>query len=296
MWEYYGQMEHLYEALLFYRAAYQRNPEQDGGYGGVNAAYSLQRLAHRARAAAKHSGTAPIEAKELERQASDLRLAIVNQLDSLLKKDPSLENQYWFVATLAEALFGLGQYKETGHWLAQSKKLEVSEWERQTTFRQLVSIAKLQDIEPPREVVEQKEWPEVWQALANVLGDRAEKALCCYPGKVGLALSGGGFRASLYHLGVLARLAEMDVLRSVEVLSTVSGGSIIGVQYYLEVKNLLETKMDDKIGREDYVEIVRRLQKNFLEGIQQNIRRKNSVEIRAKINFLNAKLSILPIF
>ena len=29
-------------------------------------------------------------------------------------------------------------------------------------------------------------------------------------GKVGLALSGGGFRASLFHLGVLARLAELD--------------------------------------------------------------------------------------
>ena len=35
---------------------------------------------------------------------------------------------------------------------------------------------------------------------------------------------------------VLARLAEMDVLRSVEVLSTVSGGSIVGAHYYLEVK------------------------------------------------------------
>ena len=46
--------------------------------------------------------------------------------------------------------------------------------------------------------------------------------------KWGLALSGGGFRASFFHLGVLARLAEMDLLRRVEVISTVSGGSIIG--------------------------------------------------------------------
>ena len=46
--------------------------------------------------------------------------------------------------------------------------------------------------------------------------------------KLGLALSGGGFRASLFHIGVLARMAELDLLRHVGVLSTVSGGSIIG--------------------------------------------------------------------
>ncbi|TMP28955.1 patatin, partial [Pseudoalteromonas rubra] len=47
-------------------------------------------------------------------------------------------------------------------------------------------------------------------------------------GKTGLALSGGGFRASLYHIGVLAALAEQDQLRHIEVISCVSGGSIIG--------------------------------------------------------------------
>ena len=51
--------------------------------------------------------------------------------------------------------------------------------------------------------------------------------------KMGLALSGGGFRASIYHIGVLAALAERDMLRHVEVLSCVSGGSILGTYYYL---------------------------------------------------------------
>ena len=41
---------------------------------------------------------------------------------------------------------------------------------------------------------------------------------------------------------MLARLAELDVLRSVEVLSTVSGGSIVGALYYLEVQDLLQTR------------------------------------------------------
>lgn len=47
-------------------------------------------------------------------------------------------------------------------------------------------------------------------------------------GKLGLALSGGGFRASAFHLGVLKRLRELRVLHEVDVLSTVSGGSITG--------------------------------------------------------------------
>lgn len=42
--------------------------------------------------------------------------------------------------------------------------------------------------------------------------------------KPGLALSAGRFRASLFHIRVLARLAELDPLRHVEVLFTVSGG------------------------------------------------------------------------
>src|SRR5437763_17067236 len=47
-WEYGGQIEHLYEALAFYRAAYERDPEADKGYSGVNAAYILDILSARA--------------------------------------------------------------------------------------------------------------------------------------------------------------------------------------------------------------------------------------------------------
>ncbi|HVD49595.1 MAG TPA: patatin-like phospholipase family protein, partial [Gaiellaceae bacterium] len=58
--------------------------------------------------------------------------------------------------------------------------------------------------------------------------------------KLGLALSGGGHRAAFFHIGVLACLAELGLLRLVQVISTVSGGSIVGALYYLHVKNLLE--------------------------------------------------------
>ena len=45
--------------------------------------------------------------------------------------------------------------------------------------------------------------------------------------EVGLALSGGGFRAVLFHVGALWRLAELGVLTSIDRISSVSGGSIV---------------------------------------------------------------------
>ena len=75
--------------------------------------------------------------------------------------------------------------------------------------------------------------------------------------KLGLALSGGGHRAAFFHVGVLAKLAELGLLRRVEVISTVSGGSIVGALYYLHVKNLLEDKPDEEITDADYIDVVR---------------------------------------
>ncbi len=53
------------------------------------------------------------------------------------------------------------------------------------------------------------------------------------PVRVGLALSGGGFRAAAFHLGVLKRLEEMGLLARLAQLSTVSGGSMTGALYAL---------------------------------------------------------------
>jgi NTE family protein len=90
--------------------------------------------------------------------------------------------------------------------------------------------------------------------------------------KIGLALSGGGFRAALFHVGVLARLAELGILRRVEVISSVSGGSIIGALYYIHVKNLLERKPDSEITDDDYVELVETIHREFRLAVQKNIR------------------------
>ena len=41
-----------------------------------------------------------------------------------------------------------------------------------------------------------------------------------------LCLSGGGYRAAIFHLGALLRLHELGVLRGLDLVSSVSGGSI----------------------------------------------------------------------
>ncbi len=90
------------------------------------------------------------------------------------------------------------------------------------------------------------------------------------PKRLGLALSGGGFRASFFHLGVLSRLADLGVLRSVSVISTVSGGSIVGAHYYLHLKKLLEAKAEPT--DDDYRRLVHDVQTAFIKGVRKNLR------------------------
>lgn len=51
--------------------------------------------------------------------------------------------------------------------------------------------------------------------------------------KIGLALSGGGFRAILYHLGLVSFLRDAGILPQVTHITSVSGGSIIAAHLVL---------------------------------------------------------------
>src|SRR5688500_19726947 len=51
--------------------------------------------------------------------------------------------------------------------------------------------------------------------------------------KIGLALSGGGFRATLYHLGLVRFLHDAGILRQVTHITSVSGGSIMAAHLAL---------------------------------------------------------------
>jgi predicted acylesterase/phospholipase RssA len=170
----------------------------------------------------------------------------------------------------AAAFFTLGEYEQAGQLIAMLPERMAPE-SMAAFMDHLIRIGHSQGIRLSQTGGGIDASP-AWQTLKPFLGEDPEARFETHPGKVGLALSGGGFRASLYHLGVLARLAEMDVLRQVEVISTVSGGSIVGALYYLKVKQLLETKGDADIHRSDYIDLVREIQAAFLTGIQQNIR------------------------
>jgi len=71
---------------------------------------------------------------------------------------------------------------------------------------------------------------------------------------IGLALSGGGFRATLFHLGSLWRLNELGWLPKVTRVTSVSGGSITAGVLGHHWKNLafdesgVATNFDDAIA------------------------------------------------
>ena len=62
--------------------------------------------------------------------------------------------------------------------------------------------------------------------------------------RAAVALSGGGFRAALFHLGVLRRIAELGWLPRVDAISGVSGGSIIAAFAALRWNQMLSAGGD----------------------------------------------------
>jgi NTE family protein len=76
---------------------------------------------------------------------------------------------------------------------------------------------------------------------------------------IGLCLSGGGFRAALFHLGALRRLHELAILQRVKWISAVSGGSIIAAHLaQCQVRCGRDGKLDFNNWQTDVVEPFRR--------------------------------------
>jgi predicted acylesterase/phospholipase RssA len=271
-WEVDGQQGRLDQSLAYYLRGYREGAEGDLGYTAINAAFLLDLLAAQEGQGAKVADASSGSAAARRQEARRIRETILATLPALATRPgrESLEKDWWFLVTVAEAAFGLRKYEEASEWLRAASALRPADWEYETTARQLAAIARLQGDE--RGPAEGGEEAPAWKVLRDFLGNDAAALRSTAAGKTGLALSGGGFRASLFHIGVLARLAELDVLRSVEVLSCVSGGSVIGAHYYLEVRHLLQTKRDEDITREDYLAIVQRIERDFLAGVQQNVR------------------------
>jgi predicted acylesterase/phospholipase RssA len=288
-WQVEGQRTDLERALGHYLLGYELGPEHDQGYTGINAAFVLDLLAREDAADAKKTGTPVVVALEFWERARTIR----RRLAALLPELPSVQGNewltgaWWFHTTRAEAHFGLGEFDTAVAALRDFNRAvgldhdgppleRIAPWEFETTISQLASLADLQadlqELLGTPDGSKTADRTRARESLRVYLGDLAQGVDRAFAGKVGLGLSGGGFRASLFHIGVLAHLAERDMLRRVEVLSCVSGGSIVGAHYYLEVQRLLEEKADHEITREDYVELVKRLERDFLAGIQTNIR------------------------
>jgi predicted acylesterase/phospholipase RssA len=273
-WSVYGHKDHLEKALLYYRAGYDLGIQTDFGYTAINTAFVLDLLAEVAHVSDQ---TASAASQVLHQEASKIREEIVTILPGLAEHNRSLEDQWWFDCTIGEAYLGLRRFEDARTWMKKAAAQNPENWRLESTVRQSAHIVRLQAKEDGLPLGRLNEAPG-FAVLYDLVGGSAEAASSFFLGKVGVALSGGGFRASLYHIGVLARLAELDMLRHVEVISCVSGGSILGAYYYLEVRNLLQTKTDAQITRDDYIAIVKNIEKEFVAGVQRNIRMRMMLE------------------
>ena len=189
--------------------------ELDQGYTAINAAFVLDLL---------------------DRAGADaIREQVRDTLRALADANPALLENFWFTVTLGEAHLGLREFADATALMQRAAQHRPHEWQLESTARQTAKLASL--IATKMNIAQDHlADSEPWRVVQALLGGDSEAALSFIVGKVGLALSGGGFRASLFHIGFLARLAELDMLRHIEVLSCVSGGSILGAFYYLELR------------------------------------------------------------
>jgi len=274
-WEGEGQRQFLEKSCYYYLRGCQngigQTIEENPGYNEINAAFVLDLLAD-LEARAIDDGGAQLESVVMRRaRADELRQKILTDLGALIEREAKVATNYWALVTMAEASYGLGLYEEGRTWLERAFQGEgLLSWQIFSTTRQLVRLVEL------------RRQGDTEHGL-RLLGELLEKAGLQPSGlairdtsteKVGLALSGGGFRASLFHIGVLAKLADIGVLNRIEALSCVSGGSIIGAHYYLELRRLyeIEQKTDADLSAADYIGVVKNLERDFLAGVRKNIR------------------------
>lgn len=248
-WQDLGQLADLKKAAEYYERGGRKGLGEDA-YCQINEAFLNDVLAV--------LGDDPDTRRKRARQTREHILAELPSAETLQGV-----SRWWNAASRAEAFFGLRRYAEATASLMAESRQRPTPWQLQSTVRQLGHLAQLQHEHPLvlRDVV------DVFDAIVPGNADAACSAVI---GKVGLALSGGGFRASFYHLGVLARLAELDVLRHVSVLSCVSGGSIVGACYWLMLRERLKAK--EELSRDDYVELVKGSMRHFSEAVKANLR------------------------
>jgi predicted acylesterase/phospholipase RssA len=236
-------------AYRCYLRGFKLKDDDKAEYAGINAAFVADQIA----VLEKAVPGAEAEVDRWTAEADKIREEIVSRNGG---------TDGWKDATLGEALFGLGEVEAACAALERHRSSVPKPWQRETTAMQLAELGHLRGVDRR----------DTERALEALLGDAAGALTRPAGGKVGLALSGGGFRASLFHIGVLARLAECGMLRRIEVLSCVSGGSILGAFYYLKLRGLLQDKRDVEITDADYLKLVRTVAVEFSAAVRKDLR------------------------
>ncbi|MBB1486191.1 patatin-like phospholipase family protein [Oceanospirillum sediminis] len=274
-----GQSHYIDAALNYYlKGDRYSDKSQDhyDGYNAINAAFLLDlkafNLAQSTLCLQDHSP----QIDDFRQQAEQLRREVIR--DITLPSEHINKQHWWSLITLGEAQLALGDSesaKDTFQKLAPlidqhpNNKNRVPKWQQDSSLRQLAHLPHL---------LPSLERDDTRKALSVFFEGNDAAFDSIIEGKVGLALSGGGFRAAFYHLGVLARLAETDTLRKVEVLSCVSGGSIIGARYYQLVRHQLSTLAPAVLNanpegtRALYIDIVKQLRTDLITAVQKNLR------------------------
>lgn len=318
-WQYDHQHNHLELSQFYYHRGFQtwkkylggpndlyaKHVQNDDGWNAINYAYIRELEAvNNMEETGKATGVQECDLDAIK-EAQETRKYILERFVQDPFGKPQLDNPkcaLWIIATIAEAYFGLGEYEHAETFISLYKCRQASQpWELRTFSQQILSIAYLQ--QSRQRILQESsngaalskekeaEANKGIKACLKVLNINCDTQEANNYGKVGLAFSGGGFRASLYHIGVLAALAERDELKHIEVISCVSGGSIIGAYYYLKLKFLLEEKEDEHITAQDYIDLVKEIEEDFLKGIQKNLRMRVFSNLKSNFKMMSKNYS-----
>ena len=109
------------------------------------------------------------------------------------------------------------------------------------------------------------------------MNDTSKDESTSTPPRIGLALSGGGFRASIFHLGVIRRLEELGIMKYVHTISAVSGGSIIAAYYVIEMEKRLRLRRKELRGNPEELDAIRlqtfeEIAGSFFQALDHNLR------------------------
>lgn len=278
LWFFRGRRRDIEMAIDFFLRGFHPNEAHASLKNGVSAAFCLDMLAATELEEGPHEqplveALTPAE-RDLRERAREIRSEILRLLPrsvhvahSRVELNETLDQ----LLIAGEAFFGLGRFEEAREQFAAAATVGASDpdfdpdREIRRVARHLAHIVKVnaRNGDPGMRTG--------FQTALSGIGD-PDIVESADQGSLGLALSGGGFRAALFHVGVLARMAELGLLEKVEVLSCVSGGSIVGAHYYLELKHLLESTPDDELTTDDYIEIVQRVAVTMLRAVDRNMR------------------------